>query len=82
MLWTGNPPGAVYPGFGVFLHTALPYAVGHGVPDGSHHHAEFHRPVVQVQRPYTGQMCTQVPVHPGALDTDQSAEVQTSPVWI
>ncbi len=82
MRWTADPPGAVHPGFGVCLHTALPYAVGHGVPDGRHHHAELHRPVVQVQRPYAGQMCAQVPVHPGALDTDQSAEVQTGPVRI
>lgn len=75
-------PCAVHSRFGVALHTTLPHAVGHGVTDGRHHHAEFHRPVIQIQRPYTGKMSSQVPVHPGALDTDQSSEIQTGPIRI
>ena len=77
-----NRPAAVGARLAVALQSPLPHTVGHGVPDGRHHHAQLHGPVVQIQGAHAGQVGAQVPVDPRALDADQSPQVETGPVWI
>lgn len=57
----------------------LPRTVDHVVADGAENQRELSRQVVQRQRADAGQVGPQVPVDPGALDADQSAQVQAGP---
>lgn len=75
-------PAGVRPGFEASLGVGLPHAVGQLVADGRHHLDELQGPLVQVQGADPGQVGPQVPMDAGALDADQSAEVEAGPVRV
>lgn len=76
-------PGCLGRGLLSSLSAALPDGVGHVVADGREHLAELGGEVVEVKRAHAGQVRSQVPVDPGALDADQRSQVKACPrrIW-